>query len=203
MRTRSRDDVFVIGEEPHPAEAEAPGSPERPLPADDQEPDGLGRTGLDRPPCAGRGRPRALRWLGALGVGATASAVLALVELSGGGHGHRSAERTSRAAPRVTLPSAPTAEPPAQPDPPSPVQRHRGPGREPPDKPRHRSPDERQEPEREPTYETAPISSPSPPPATSAAPPEAPAAAPSPPTPPPSPPRGGGAGGEEEFGFER
>ena len=203
MRSKGKNDVFVIGEEPHPPESLAPGFPERPLPEDDQEPDGNRRAGLDRPPSPGRGRPWVPRLVGALGVGATASAILALAEISGGGGGHRAAERTSPLAPRVTLPTAAAAEPPGHPAPPASSHRLRGRHRRPAAEPRRPSPVERQEPEREPNYETAPSSPLSPTPVPSAAPPAAPVStAPSPPTPPP-PPGGGGAGGGEEFGFER
>jgi hypothetical protein len=205
---RSRDDVFLIGEEQILTDQDA------------ADPDPMFMT---EPEGAIRHRPRSPRTPGSLhgarglalaGLATGTLAVLATLELGGGGG---PAHRTRPSSPRSPLISRSAARVPADPPTrvharaarPAEVHRHtviHHPRPRRPDRPdRSRPTITASEPEREPTIQVAPVSSPAvvrvaPAPAASEGP--APTGTPTPPSPPP-PSSGGGPAGVESFGFER
>jgi hypothetical protein len=208
---RSRDDVFLIGEEQiltDPAAAD-PG----PLFTTGPE-DGHSSRLPSRPPRT-PGSLHGARGIALLGLGAGAAALLAALELGGGGEGPAHPPATSPA--RSPLISRSVARVPA-----GPKARVHTPAARPAEvnrptvahhqRPRHseapvrsRPPTTAGEPEREPTLPVAPVSSTAvvgaePTPAPEEAPPAT--AEPTPPGPPPSS-SGGGPEGVESFGFER
>jgi hypothetical protein len=205
---RSRDDVFLIGEESLLTD-QGIGPGTDPTIAIDEG----GRPARTPRSAHLPGSLHGARGIALAGLGAGVVALLAALEL-GGGKGP--ARPTPTSSPRSPLISRSAARVPAEPPPrvhlpaagpaevrrPTPVHDERS---------RHtglrvsgRPPITEEEPEREPTPEVAPVSSPpvteTPP---TPAPAEAPAATdPTPPAPPPSS-SGGGPAGAESFGFER
>jgi hypothetical protein len=204
---RSRDDVFLIGEEQILTD---PGAAD-PDPMFMTDPEG----GIRRRPRSPRtpGSLHGARGLALAGLATGTLAVLATLELGGGGG---PAHRTRHSSPRSPLISRSAARVPA--DPPArvharaarpaevrrPSVHHHRPRRL--DRPgRSRPPVTASEPEREPTIQVAPVSSsavvraaPTPAPSEGSA----PTGTPTPPSPPPSS-SGGGPAGVESFGFQR
>jgi hypothetical protein len=208
---RSRDDVFLIGEESILTGPEIGADPDPITPIET-----LGESPSRRPRSAHLpGSLHGARGLALAGLGAGAALVLAALEL-GGGKGP--ALPTPTSSPRSPLISRSTARVPAIPSAriPAPAARpaevhrlpvvhhHRSRHAEHPAS--VRPPVTQEQPEREPTEQVAPVSSTA---VTEAQPTRAPAVAPAATTgstPPPGPPpssSGGGPAGVESFGFER
>jgi hypothetical protein len=206
---RSRDDVFLIGEEDLLADRDA--GTEDPIPTVAIEPEAGGRPTRRLPRPRPTGSLQGARGLALLGLTAAACAFALTLRLVGGSGSSKSAETSSPRLPQISrsaagAPAWHAARPHRRAARPAEVHRpsvhprpphRRGPARQRPDL-------TREEPEREPTPEVAPVSSP----AVSEAPPTpAPeevgrAAASTPSGPPPSS-SGGGPAGVESFGFER
>jgi hypothetical protein len=211
---RSRDDVFLIGEESllTGQETGRDTDPEITIPEIGGNPTRRRRASLHLP-----GSLQGVGALALLGLGAGAVAVIAALELGGGEGPVHPPASTSPRSPLISrsaagVPAIPTARPhrPAA----RPAEVHRsGVHDHHQDRSRHPEPPERSrprvttaEPEREPTIPVAPVSSPAVTPTEpTPAPEEAPAAI-ADQTPDPGPPpssSGGGPGGVESFGFER
>lgn len=199
---RKQNDVFVLGDESLAAEPIATGDTDLPAPTELQVPSG----GSSSPPVharsggqSGGSAASVTRQLAVLGLGAAAAATLGALELSGVGPAHPQSDQTSPRSPLAARPAASAPAPSARPAPARPIApksrpRHRDVVRQ----PRHLH---HSEPEREPSSEQAPVSSP----VEAPAPPPLAVASPAVSAPSPSPPpaaRGGGRG-EAEFGFER
>ncbi|HEX4306427.1 MAG TPA: hypothetical protein VHZ54_10340 [Solirubrobacterales bacterium] len=207
---RSRDDIFLIGEEQILAAQEPDPAPDPTI-------------AIEAPGGRSSRRPRSphlpgslqgARGLALAGLGAGVLAVLAALELGGGSGPARRATTSSPRSPLISrsaarVPAAPAtrtharAARPAEVHRPAVVHHHRP--RHPEARVRSRSQVIQSEPEREPTIPVAPVSSPvvtptEPTPVSGLS-----AAAPAEPTSPGPPPSssGGGPGGVESFGFER
>ena len=207
---RSRDDVFLIGEEQILTDQDA-ADPDLALMIETEGAhSSRHRSRSPRTP----GSLHGARGLALAGLATGTLAVLATLELGGGGG---PAHRTRHPSPRSPLISRSAAHVPATPTTrvhpravrPAEVRRptvihHPRPRR--PDRPgRSRPQVTASEPEREPTIQVAPVSSPAvvraaPAPTASEGP--APTGTPTPPSPPPTS-SGGGPSGVESFGFER
>jgi hypothetical protein len=202
---RNQNDVFVLGDESLIAEPIGPRDPVPAATTDAREGGGSLPPSLPtRPVGFPAGSALGARKLAVLGLGAAAAATLGALEFSSPGSAHPQVGRTSQHAALVVKPAPGATAPVTHPAPTRPVVPKPRP------KPRHLSVHRRPrdvhhiEPEREPTSEEAPVSSPvevsAPPPAPMTSP--APAPAPPAPSPPPAS-AGGGSGGGESFGFER
>jgi hypothetical protein len=209
---RSRDDIFLIGEEELLEGQEGGGDPDPTIASGD-----LGGRSCRRGPRSPHlpGPIHGARGLAALGLGAGALALLAALELGGGEGPDRPPAGSSPRSPLISRSAASAPAMPAvrhhrQTARPAEVHRprvahHRHPRPSSAPEP-SRPPITRTEPEREPTPQVAPVSSSA---VTATAPAPAAAEAPAasaPKTPSPGPPpssSGGGPVGVESFGFER
>jgi hypothetical protein len=207
---RSRDDVFLIGEESILAGPEIGTDPDPITPIES-----LGESPSRRPRSPHLlGSLHGARGLALVGLGAGAALLLAALELGGGKGPARPTPTSSPRSPLISrstarVPAIPTARVhapaarPAEVHRPTVVHHHRSWQVERPAS--VRPPVTQEEPEREPTEQVAPVSSTA---VTEAVPTPAPAVAPAattgstPPGPPPSS-SGGGPAGVESFGFER
>jgi hypothetical protein len=206
---RSRDDVFLVGEEDLLPDQDAGTEDPVPTVAIENESDGRSTRRLPRP--RSTGSLQGARGLAFLGLTAAALAFAVTLRLVGGSGSSKPAEASSPRLPQISrsaagAPAERAARPHRRAARPVEVHRHTV-HHQPPHQaePARQRPDlTREEPEREPTPQVAPVSSPAVTGAVSTPAPEEVglAASSTPPGPPPSS-SGGGPAGVESFGFER